>query len=84
MLIGLSILWGEYSDRSAHPSFKESLCSHDGKAFDALLLHHTLHINDVVGLGGLSLIGMGRNIRHALADGIGPPAEIVRYGVPLS
>ena len=43
-----------------------------------------LHINDVVGLSGLSLIAMGRNVLHALAGGIGPPAGRVCYGVVLS
>ena len=81
VLVGLSTLWGEYSDRSLHASSKGSVCGHDDETFDSILLHHALHINDLFGLSGLSLIAMGRNVRHAFAGGIGPPAERVRHCV---
>ena len=35
--VGLSTLEGEYSDRSAHPFYKRSLCDHDDETFDTLL-----------------------------------------------
>ena len=75
---------GECSDRSADPSSKENLCSHDDETFDAQLLHHTIHINQLLSLSGVCLIAICRNVRHALAGRIGPPAETVRYGVVLS
>ena len=78
MLVGLSSIRGEYSDRSAHPRSEGGIRSHDDEAFDTLLLHQALHFNDPLGLSGLSLIAMGRDIRNALAGGIGPPTETVR------
>ena len=84
MLVGLSSLRGEYSDRSAHPRSEGGIRSHDDEAFYTLLLHQALYLNDPLGFSGLSLIAMGRDIRHALAGGIGPPTETVRHGVILS
>ena len=43
-----------------------------------------LHINDLLGLSGLSLTAMGRKICHALAGRIGLPADTVRHDVVLS
>ena len=43
-----------------------------------------LHFYDPLGLCGLSLIAMGGDIRHALAGGVGSPAETVRHGVVLA
>ena len=81
VFVGLSTLCGEYSDPSAHPSSKGSICGHDDKAFDALLLRHVLHVNNLLGLCTLSLIAIGRHIGHSLAGRIGPPAETVRESI---
>ena len=84
MLVGLSSRRGEYSDRSANPRSEGGIRSHDDEAFNTLLLHQALHFYDPLGLSGLSLIAMGRNIRHAPAGGIDPPTETVRHGVVLA
>ena len=84
VLVGLSSIRGEYSDRSAHPRSEKGIRSHNDEAFDTLLLHQALHFNDLLGFSGLSLIAMGRDICHALAGEIGPPAQTVRHGVVLS
>ena len=84
MLVGLGSLRGEYTDHSAHPRREEGIRSHDDEAFNTLLHHQALHFDDLLGFSGLSLIAMNRDIRHALAGGIGPPTETVRHGVILS
>ena len=65
VLVGLSSLRGEYTDRSAHPRREGGFRSHDDEAFYTLLLHQALHLDDPLGFSGLSLIAMGRDVRHA-------------------
>ena len=65
------------------PSSKGSICGHGDEAFHTLLFYNALHIIDVLGLSSLGLIATGRNVCHALAGRIGPPAETVRHGVVL-
>ena len=80
MLVGLSSIRGEYSDRSAHPRSEGGIRSHDDEAFNTLPLHQALHFYDPPGFSGLSLIAMGRHVCHALVAGY---ADLLRQSATV-